>query len=82
MSEGPPAATSTTRTSNPPPPAPTTEAVSQDVKVRTKKTSLVKRTYSQVVSDLDEDGFKLVMSKKEKRKQEEPAALESGCLKD
>ena len=76
MSEGPPTATSPTRTSKPPTPAPTTEAVSQDVSVRSKKavkgqavngqkTSLVKRTYSQVVRDLDEDGFELVISKKE-----------------
>ena len=96
MSEGPPTATSTTRTSKPPTPAPTTEAVSQDVSVRSKKavkgqavngqkTSLVKRTYSQVVKDLDEDGFKLVMTRKQeetRRKQEEPAALASECLKD
>ena len=75
MSEGPPAATSTTRTSNPPPPAPTTEAVSQDVKVRTKKTSLVKRTYGQVVKDLDEDGFKRVMSKKEKKETRRVSSL-------
>ena len=92
MSEGPPTATSTTRTSKPPTPAPTTEAVSQDVSVRSKKavkgqavngqkTSLVRRTYSQVAKDLDEDGFKLVMSKKEKKETNESAAWESECLK-
>ena len=32
------------------------------------------RTYSQVVKDLDEDGFELVMSKQEKRRQRESAA--------
>ena len=86
MSEGPPTATSPTRTSKPPTPAPTTEAVSQDVSVRSKKavkgqavngqkTSLVKRTYSQVVKDLDEDGFKLVMSKKEKKETRRVSSL-------
>ena len=39
MSDHPPAATSTTRTSKPPTPAPTTEAVSQDVNVRSAGSS-------------------------------------------
>ena len=58
----------------------------QDVNVRTKravkgqavngqKTSLVKRTYSQVVKDIDEDGFKLVMSKKEKKENKRVSSL-------
>ena len=86
MSEGPPTATSPTRTSKPPTPAPTTKAVSQDVSVRSKKavkcqavngqkTSLVKRTYSQVAKDLDEDGFKLVASKKEKKETRRVSSL-------
>ena len=58
-----PAATPPTRTSIPPPPAPISEAVNgQVVRDRTRTT----RTYSQVVKDLYEDGFELVMSKKEK----------------
>ena len=39
------------------------------------KGELVKsRTYSQVAKDLDEEGFKLVMSKKEKRERQRESA--------
>ena len=67
-----PAATPPTRTSIPPPAAPISEAADgQVVRDRTRTT----RTYSQVVKDLDEDGFELVKSKKEKKETKRVSSL-------
>ena len=67
-----PTATPPTRTSIPPPPAPISEAVNgQVVRDRTRTT----RTYSQVVKDLDEDGFELAKSKKEEKETKRASSL-------
>jgi len=67
-----PTATPPTRTSIPPPPAPISEAVNgQVVRDRTRTT----RTYSQVVKDLDEDGFELAKSKQGEERDEEGEQL-------
>ena len=67
-----PAATPPTRTSIPPPPAPISEAVNGQVaRDRTRTT----RAYSQVVKDLDEDGFELVKSRREKKETKKVSSL-------
>ena len=67
-----PTATPPTRNSIPPPPAPISEAVNgQVVRERARTT----RTYSQFVKDLDEDGFELAQSRREKKETKKASSL-------